>query len=49
MVDPFQIEPLGRQQQRDEFQCCHDALDRYLRQQALKEADKNVAAPFVLV
>jgi GNAT superfamily N-acetyltransferase len=46
---PFRIEPLGRQHQRNEFQCGHDALDRYLRQQARQEADKHVAAPFVLV
>lgn len=49
MADPFRIEPLGRQHQRDEFLCGHDALDRYLRQQARQEADKHVAAPFVLV
>ena len=49
MADPFRIEPLGRQHQRDDFQCGHDALDRYLRQQARQEADKHVAAPFVLV
>jgi predicted GNAT family N-acyltransferase len=46
---PFRIEPLGRQHERDKFQCGHDALDRYLRQQARQEADKHVAAPFVLV
>jgi predicted GNAT family N-acyltransferase len=49
VADPFRIEPLGRQHQRDDFQCGHDALDRYLRQQARQEADKHVAAPFVLV
>jgi GNAT superfamily N-acetyltransferase len=49
VLGPFRFEPLGRQHQRDEFQCGHDALDRYLRQQARQEADKHVAAPFVLV
>lgn len=49
MPSPFRIEPLGRQHQRDEFQCGQDALDRYLKQQARQEADKHVAAPFVLV
>ena len=49
MADPFRIEPLGRQHQRDDFQCGHDALDRYLRQQARQEADKHMTAPIVLV
>lgn len=49
MSGSFRIELLGRQHQRDGFQCGYDALDRYLKQQARQEADKHVAAPFVLV
>lgn len=49
MPDSYRIEALGRQHQRDDFQCGIDALDRYLKQQARQEADKHVAAPFVLV
>ena len=45
----YRIEPLGREHQREDFQCGHEALDRYLKQQARQEADKHVAAPFVLV
>jgi GNAT superfamily N-acetyltransferase len=45
----YRIEALGRQHQRGDFQCGTDALDRYLKQQARQEADKHVAAPFVLV
>lgn len=49
MPGSYRIEALGRQHQRDEFQCGIEALDRYLKQQARQEADKHVAAPFVLV
>lgn len=49
MSGSYRIEALGRQHQRDDFQCGIDALDRYLKQQAHQEADKHVAAPFVLV
>ena len=49
MPGSYRIEALGRQHQRDDFQCGIDALDRYLKQQARQEADKHIAAPFVLV
>ncbi len=43
------IEPLTRQHDRQAFSCGSEALDRYLQQQARQDADKHVAAPFVLV
>lgn len=45
----YRIEPLGRQHERDGFRCGQDALDRYLKQRARQEAEKRVAATFVLV
>jgi GNAT superfamily N-acetyltransferase len=45
----YRIEPLGKHHERDNFRCGIDALDRYLQQQARQEAEKHVAAPFVLV
>lgn len=43
------IEPLGKHHDRAAFSCGSAALDRYLQQQARQDADKRVAAPFVLV
>ena len=45
----YRIEPLGKHHERDDFRCGSEALDRYLQQQARQEAEKHVAAPFVLV
>jgi GNAT superfamily N-acetyltransferase len=47
--DSLRIEALGKQHDRTGFSCGTEALDRYLRQQARQDADKHVAAPFVLV
>lgn len=47
--DGLQIEALGKHHDRAGFSCGAEALDRYLRQQARQDADKHVAAPFVLV
>jgi GNAT superfamily N-acetyltransferase len=47
--DSLRIEALGKQHDRAGFSCGAEALDRYLRQQARQDADKRVAAPFVLV
>lgn len=44
----FRIEPLGRQQDRAAFSCGVPALDGYLRTQARQDADKKLAAVFVL-
>jgi GNAT superfamily N-acetyltransferase len=45
----WQIEALARRHERTEFTCGSRELDRYLKQQARQDADKHVAAPFVLV
>lgn len=42
------IEPLARHHGRTAFRCGSDPLDRYLQQQARQDAEKHVAAPFVL-
>lgn len=46
---PYRIEILGKAHDRTGFSCGAEALDRYLQQQARQDAEKNVAAPFVLV
>ena len=46
---PYCIEPLTKSHDRSGFRCGSEALDRYLAQQARQDAEKNVAAPFVLV
>jgi GNAT superfamily N-acetyltransferase len=43
------IEPLSRQHDRTKFDCGVDALNVYLRRQARQDAERHVAAPFVLV
>lgn len=47
-VATYRIAPLGKQHDRGAFCCGSEALDRYLRQQARQDADKRVAAAFVL-
>ncbi len=49
MASSYRIEPLGKQHVRTGFGCGIEALDRYLKQQARQDAEKYVAAPFVLV
>lgn len=44
----YHVGPLDRGHDRAGFSCGSPALDRYLRQQARQDADKRVAAPFVL-
>jgi GNAT superfamily N-acetyltransferase len=44
----FRIEPLGKSHVREGFRCGSEVLDRYLQQQARQDAEKSVAAPFVL-
>lgn len=46
---PYRVEALGKSHERGGFSCGSGALDRYLQQQARQDADKRVAAPFVLV
>jgi predicted GNAT family N-acyltransferase len=45
----WRIEALAKRHERAGFTCGAEALDRYLHQQARQDADKHVAAPFVLV
>lgn len=48
-VAPYSIEPLGKTHDRSSFACGAEELDRYLKQQARQDADKRVAAAFVLL
>lgn len=48
-VTPWRIVPLGKAHDRDGFACGSEPLDRYLKLQARQDAQKRVAAPFVLV
>ncbi len=45
---PYGIQPLGKSHDRAQFSCGNLALDRYLQLQARQDAEKSVAAPFVL-
>jgi len=45
---PYRTEALGKTHDRTAFGCGSAALDRYLQQQARQDAEKSVAAPFVL-
>lgn len=48
-VIPYCIVPLGKAHDRDSFACGSEPLDRYLKLQARQDAQKRVAAPFVVV
>lgn len=41
------IGPLEKAHERQSFDCGHEGLNRYLREQARQDAEKRVAAPFV--
>ncbi|MEN9315566.1 MAG: hypothetical protein RIS35_1959 [Pseudomonadota bacterium] len=45
---PEHIRPLGKAHDRKRFDCGNEDLNRYLREQARQDADKHIAAPFVL-
>ena len=45
---PYRVDPLGKTHDRVIFSCGSAPLDRYLQQQARQDAEKSVAAPFVL-
>ena len=45
----YRIESLDRRHERRSFNCGAPGLDRYLQQQARQDAQRHVAAPFVLV
>ncbi|MCI2808932.1 GNAT family N-acetyltransferase [Eoetvoesiella caeni] len=44
---PEHIGPLEKTHERKSFDCGHEDLNRYLREQARQDAEKRVAAPFV--
>jgi predicted N-acetyltransferase YhbS len=48
-ITPLRIEALDKTHDRSRFTCGVEALDRYLKQQARQDADKRVAAAFVLI
>lgn len=45
----YSIETLNKTHDRSRFACGAEELDRYLKQQARQDADKRVAAAFVLL
>lgn len=45
---PQYIVPLEKSHDRKAFDCGNEELNRYLREQARQDAEKRVAAPFVL-
>jgi hypothetical protein len=45
----FCVEVLGAHHRRDDFDCGHDALNRYLQTQARQEMARDVAVVYVLV
>lgn len=49
VLRPEHIRPLNKEQERKSFNCGHDGLNRYLHEQARQDAEKRVAAPFVLI
>jgi GNAT superfamily N-acetyltransferase len=44
----YRIDRLGRHHDRAAFSCGEDALDTYLRRQARQDADRHLAAVFIL-
>lgn len=49
VLAPEYIVPLEKGHERSAFDCGNDELNRYLKQQARQDAEKYVAAPFVLI
>ncbi len=45
---PTNVSPLDKAHDRKSFDCGNEDLNRYLREQARQDAEKRVAAPFVL-
>ena len=48
ILTPEHISPLTKAHERKSFDCGHEDLNRYLREQARQDAEKWVAASFVL-
>jgi hypothetical protein len=49
ILSPEYVVPLKKRHDRSDFDCGNEELNRYLKQQARQDAEKYVAAPFVLV
>lgn len=49
ILAPEHVVPLEKTHDRKSFDCGNEALNRYLREQARQDAEKRVAAPFVLI
>jgi GNAT superfamily N-acetyltransferase len=49
LLTPYCVVPLGTRHDRSSFACGSEPLDRYLQRQAPQDAERRVAAPFVLV
>ena len=45
----YVVDPFSRDHDRTAFSCNEEPLDRYLKQQARQDADRSLAAVFVLV
>jgi GNAT superfamily N-acetyltransferase len=48
VLAPEHIGPLEKTHDRKSFDCGNEGLNRYLREQARQDAEKRVAAPFIL-
>jgi GNAT superfamily N-acetyltransferase len=48
-LQSWHIEPLGKRHDRTAFSSGNEQFDRYLKQQAVQDARRHVAAPFVAV
>lgn len=48
VLSPDHVVPLEKGHKRDAFDCGNEDLNRYLQQQARQDAERHVAAPFVL-
>ncbi len=48
ILSPDHVVPLEKDHKRDAFDCGNEELNRYLRRQARQDAERHVAAPFVL-
>lgn len=48
VLAPEHVGPLKKAHDRKPFDCGHEDLNRYRREQARQDAEKRVAAPFVL-
>ena len=45
----FSIESLAKHHNRDNFRCSNEELERYLKQKANQDRQKNIAIPYVVI